>query len=59
MLLAVLEKRGGLKVSACDAYMNIIGGLTLLYPGWATDIVGIVLVGGVVLFQRSGRKKLA
>ena len=39
--------------------LNIIGGLTLLYPGWATDIVGIVLVGGVVLFQRSGRKKLA
>lgn len=27
MLLAVLEKRGGLKVSACDAYLNIIGGL--------------------------------
>ncbi len=39
--------------------LSIIGGLTLLYPGWATDIVGIVLVGGVVLFQRSGRKKLA
>ena len=29
MLLAVLEKRGGLKVSQCDAYLNIIGGLTL------------------------------
>ena len=27
MLLAVLEKRGGLKVSACDAYINIIGGV--------------------------------
>lgn len=27
MLLAVLEKRGGLKVSACDAYLNIVGGL--------------------------------
>ena len=26
MLLAVLEKRGGLKVSQCDAYLNIIGG---------------------------------
>ena len=25
MLLAVLEKRGGLKVSQCDAYLNIIG----------------------------------
>jgi len=29
MLLAVLEKRGGLKVSQCDTYLNIIGGLTL------------------------------
>ena len=29
MLLAVLEKRGSLKVSQCDAYLNIIGGLTL------------------------------
>ena len=26
MLLAVLEKRGQLKVSQCDAYLNIIGG---------------------------------
>ena len=29
MLLAVLEKRGGLHVSACDAYINVIGGLEL------------------------------
>ena len=40
MLLAVLEKRGGLKVSACDAYMNIIGGLTLDEP--AADLALIV-----------------
>lgn len=33
MLLAVLEKRGQLKVSQCDAYLNIIGGLTLDEPG--------------------------
>jgi len=32
MLLAVLEKRGSLKVSQCDAYLNIIGGLTLDEP---------------------------
>ena len=32
MLLAVLEKRGQLKVSQCDAYLNIIGGLTLDEP---------------------------
>ena len=29
MLLAVLEKRGGLPVSNCDAYINVIGGLDL------------------------------
>ena len=29
MLLAVLEKRGGLKGAAGDAYLNIIGGLSL------------------------------
>ena len=27
LLLAVLEKRGGLMVSSCDAYINVIGGL--------------------------------
>ena len=40
MLLAVLEKRGGLKVSACDAYMNIIGGLTLDEP--AADLAAVL-----------------
>ena len=33
MLMAVLEKRGGLKVSTCDSYLNIIGGLSLDEPG--------------------------
>ncbi len=32
MLLAVLEKRGGLIVSNCDAYINVIGGLYLGEP---------------------------
>ena len=32
MLLAVIEKRGGLPVSSCDAYINVIGGLTLDEP---------------------------
>ena len=40
MLLAVLEKRGGLKVSACDAYLNIIGGLSLDEP--AADLAAVV-----------------
>ena len=29
----------------------VAGGLLLIYPGWATDIAGVVLVGGVVLLQ--------
>jgi len=33
MLMAVLEKRGGLKVSVMDAYLNIIGGLSVDEPG--------------------------
>lgn len=32
MLLAVLEKRLGLKFSACDVYLNVIGGLRLDDP---------------------------
>lgn len=32
MLLAVIEKRGGLPVSSCDAYINVIGGLELDEP---------------------------
>ena len=27
------------------------GGLLLIYPGWATDIAGVVLVGGIVVLQ--------
>ena len=32
LVLAVLEKRGGLLVGNCDAYINVIGGLTLDEP---------------------------
>ncbi len=38
--------------------LSIVGGLTLLYPGTVTDVIGIVLVGTVcVLNYFSGRKK--
>lgn len=47
MLLAVLEKRGGLKVSTCDAYMNIIGGLTLDEP--AADLAAILALASSYL----------
>ena len=32
LMLAVLEKRGGMSVNSCDAYLNVIGGLTLDEP---------------------------
>ena len=47
MLLAVLEKRGSLKVSQCDAYMNIIGGLTLDEP--AADLAAVVAIASSYL----------
>ncbi|MDR2421471.1 MAG: DNA repair protein RadA [Oscillospiraceae bacterium] len=40
MLLAVLEKRGGLRVGACDAYLNVIGGLELEEP--AADLATVL-----------------
>ena len=47
MLLAVLEKRGNLKVSQCDAYLNIIGGLTLEEP--AADLAAVVAIASSYL----------
>ena len=40
MLAAVLEKRGGLVISNCDFYVNVIGGLTVNEP--AADLALIV-----------------
>ena len=39
LLLAVAEKRGGMKLSAFDAYINIIGGLQLDEPGADLPVV--------------------
>lgn len=40
LLLAVLEKRGGLMVGGCDAYLNVIGGLNLDEP--AADLAAVI-----------------
>jgi len=40
LLLAVLEKRGGVKLSSCDAYINVIGGLVLDEP--AADLATVL-----------------
>ena len=40
LLLAVLEKRGGLLIGNCDAYVNVIGGLYLNEP--AADLPTVI-----------------
>lgn len=42
LLLAVLEKRGGLRTSVCDAYINVIGGLQLDEP--AADLATVLAI---------------
>ena len=37
----------------------VVGGITLLIPGTMTDVIGFVIVGGVILIQRLGAKKQA
>lgn len=40
LLLAVLEKRGGMRMSGCDAYLNVVGGLTLDEP--SADLPAVI-----------------
>jgi len=42
LLMAVLEKRGGLHIGGCDAYVNVIGGLHLGEP--AIDLAEILAI---------------
>ena len=42
LLLAVLEKRGGLLLNSCDAYFNVIGGLSLDEP--AADLATMIAI---------------
>ena len=42
LLLAVLEKRGGMAVAGCDAYINVIGGLELDEP--AADLATMLAI---------------
>jgi len=52
MLLAVLEKRGGLPVTSCDAYINVIGGLSLDEP--AADLATSLAVASSFLDRPLG-----
>lgn len=52
MLLAVLEKIGGLSVGNCDAYINVIGGLSLEEP--AADLAASLAVASSYLDRPLG-----
>ena len=39
LLQAVLEKRGGLLINSCDAYLNVVGGLVLSEPAVDLSII--------------------
>ena len=42
-----------------ERIIAIVGGLLLIYPGLVTDIVGLVMVGGMILLQYLGKKRHA
>ncbi len=52
MLLAVLEKRGGMPVGNCDAYVNVVGGLELDDP--AADLATVLSVASSFLDRPLG-----
>ncbi|MDR1541465.1 MAG: DNA repair protein RadA [Clostridiales bacterium] len=39
MLLAVMEKRAGIKLSSCDAYLNIAGGAKIIEPSLDAAVI--------------------
>ncbi len=45
------------KNNVIETILFIVGGLTLLIPGWTTDVIGIVLVVIAFVLQLIGRKK--
>ena len=52
MLLAVLEKRGGMPVGNCDSYINVIGGLSLEEP--AADLATVLAIASSFLDRPLG-----
>ena len=45
LLMAVLEKRSGIQLASCDAYVNITGGIKILEPAIDLGIVLAILSG--------------
>lgn len=62
MMMAILEKRLGIQIQGCDAYLNVVGGMQLSEP--ATDLAIVaavissfkdkVLEEGIVIFGEVG-----
>ena len=52
MLLAVLEKRGGLPLGNCDTYINVVGGLNLEEP--AADLATLLSLASSYLDRPVG-----
>ena len=53
------EQKGGRKaLGILLRIVAIVGGLLLIYPGYVTDIIGVLLVGGILAWQKIGVPKL-
>ena len=57
MLIAVLDKRGALRVSSCDAFLNVIGGLTIDEP--AADLGAVLALASSYLDKPLGNRTAA
>ena len=57
MLLAVLEKRGGIPVGTCDAYINVVGGLTIDEP--SADLATVLALASSYLDRALGSEVAA
>ena len=47
------------KINPLFRLLLIAGGLGMMVPGTLTDVMGLVIVGGIVLYQRISAKRLA
>ena len=56
-LKKVLGSSGG-KIDALRLAL-VVGGLCMMIPGTLTDVIGLVVVGGAVLYQRMRSKRAA
>ena len=47
------------KINPLFRLLLVAGGLGMMVPGTLTDVIGLVVVGGIVLCQRMSAKRLA